>query len=123
MMGFTNRVQAYCRFAIIIIATTAAHSRIQRFTVLFSFSREVLSSNFVQAYNARVPGMGTPRRSPSSTTAPAILVIHRKLEALLVIGGKELPGQRVTVQAWHFPRANTPYGGDNELNFYQDRIG
>jgi hypothetical protein len=32
MMGFTNKVQAYCRFAIIIIATTAALKRIQRLT-------------------------------------------------------------------------------------------
>ncbi len=32
MIGWTKSVQAYCRFAIMIIATTAALSRTQRFT-------------------------------------------------------------------------------------------
>ncbi len=34
--GPVNRVQPYCRLAIMIIAVTAAPSRIQRFTVLLS---------------------------------------------------------------------------------------
>src|SRR5580698_5636460 len=34
MIGLTNSVQPYCRFAIIIMATTAADNLIQRFTWL-----------------------------------------------------------------------------------------
>ena len=36
IMGWTNSVQAYCRFPIMIIAMTAAMSLIQRFTFISS---------------------------------------------------------------------------------------
>ena len=120
-MGSTNRVQAYCRFAIIIIATTAAERRIQRFTGLCSgvlnkvaqkgdrplcplqrvlltvailwdgdrvavpfFVRHLFTDTLpldglIEKAGAGIDGArvrhGTPRRSPSSTTAPTMASI------------------------------------------------
>ena len=57
MIGFTKKVQAYWRFAIIIIAITAAHSRIQRFTCRLLRTGNI---DLVQAYTARVGGGERP---------------------------------------------------------------
>ena len=78
--GWTNSVQAYCRFAIMIIAMSDAHSWNQRLLMFTALPPPFASARCAgalrrpavcaHAYTARVAGIGTPSRSPSSTTAP-----------------------------------------------------
>src|SRR5690349_22210509 len=74
IIGWTNMVQAYCRFPIMIIATTAAHSRNQRFNFESSlqpssqYDVKLLRWNTIRS-RGLLHDAGT-RREPCPTTAP-----------------------------------------------------